>query len=260
MSNGGEILLAKQIDDFAFRTFRDVADCDYVSARLSHRAKLYAQFLWQAQQAIEKYLKCILLLNRIPAAHVKHDINKGLLAAKKLPFDVKTSNGPDAFLQYLNRFGPWRYLESSYFAKGLELQMLDKTVWEIRRFCQNLQVRDPQHHDRFLGLVSDKLSAISKSDDLPPQDFKLQGGRLEKIVDDRSNRARTALIWQNLFYGIRRRDRLANVDNSFHATNSPLWLHPELVDHLVPFVYLPNHVAAAYREQAREKARAPATK
>src|SRR5688572_4958760 len=55
------------LNNFAVRSFRDVADGDYIAARLSFRSQLIPQFLWQSLQAIEKYLKCILVLNRIKA-------------------------------------------------------------------------------------------------------------------------------------------------------------------------------------------------
>ena len=41
---------------------------------MAYRAQLAAQFLWASQQAIEKYLKCILFIRRIPAKSVKHDL------------------------------------------------------------------------------------------------------------------------------------------------------------------------------------------
>jgi hypothetical protein len=66
------------INDFATRSFRDVGDYDYISARMAYRARLYPQFLWSGLQTIEKYLKCILLLNRIPAKGVWHDLDAGL--------------------------------------------------------------------------------------------------------------------------------------------------------------------------------------
>ena len=76
----------RRINDFAIRAFRDVADRDYLAARLACRADLIPQFLWSAQQAIEKYLKCILLLNRIQAKNVRHDINEALKLLEKLTF------------------------------------------------------------------------------------------------------------------------------------------------------------------------------
>ncbi len=42
-------------------TFRDGADKDYISARLLFRNKLYQTGAWSSLQAVEKYLKCILL-------------------------------------------------------------------------------------------------------------------------------------------------------------------------------------------------------
>lgn len=57
--------LDRRINDFASRSFRDMADRDYIAARLACRAELMPQCLWSAQQAIEKYLKYILLVNRI---------------------------------------------------------------------------------------------------------------------------------------------------------------------------------------------------
>ena len=53
------------VNDFATRSFREIADGDYIAARMSFRALLVPQFLWQSLQAMEKYLKCILVLNPI---------------------------------------------------------------------------------------------------------------------------------------------------------------------------------------------------
>jgi hypothetical protein len=44
------------LDDFAFRSFRDEGDVDYIAARMAHRARLVTPFLWSSQQTIEKYL------------------------------------------------------------------------------------------------------------------------------------------------------------------------------------------------------------
>ena len=68
----------RKLNSWAFRSFRDVADGDYVAARIAHRAQLPVQFLWSSQQAIEKYLKCALFIRRIPARGVKHDLAPAL--------------------------------------------------------------------------------------------------------------------------------------------------------------------------------------
>jgi len=64
------------INNFATRSFRDTGDGDYIAARLAYRAQLIPQFLWSSLQAIEKYLKCVLVLNRIraPRSHNLADI------------------------------------------------------------------------------------------------------------------------------------------------------------------------------------------
>ncbi|MCZ6489671.1 MAG: hypothetical protein O7A06_03955, partial [Acidobacteria bacterium] len=67
------------LNDFAIRSFRDIGDADYIVARMACRARLVTQFLWASQQMIEKYLKCILLLHRIPATKVKHDLGAAIL-------------------------------------------------------------------------------------------------------------------------------------------------------------------------------------
>jgi hypothetical protein len=56
----------------ACRVFRDSADQDYVVARLSWKHSIYRQFAWSASQAIEKYVKCALLLNS-ESAKFQHD-------------------------------------------------------------------------------------------------------------------------------------------------------------------------------------------
>ena len=62
--------------DFIDRSFRDVADTDYVCARVCHRLDLKQQFLWASLQAIEKYLKAILLYNHRSAKRLGHDIEQ----------------------------------------------------------------------------------------------------------------------------------------------------------------------------------------
>ena len=63
------------LNTFASDVFRRQADFDYVAARANYKMQLRQQFLWSAQQSIEKYLKAILLFNgksaRYPAGSRK---------------------------------------------------------------------------------------------------------------------------------------------------------------------------------------------
>jgi integrase len=58
-------LLDAHLNNFAMQCFRDIADGDYIAARMAFRADLIPQALWASEQAIEKYLKAILLLRRV---------------------------------------------------------------------------------------------------------------------------------------------------------------------------------------------------
>ena len=51
------------LNTLATDVFRKQADYDYIAARANYRMCLRQQFLWSAHQAVEKYLKAILLFN-----------------------------------------------------------------------------------------------------------------------------------------------------------------------------------------------------
>ncbi len=57
---------------------RDLADKDYISARMSYRVDLTDQFLWSGLQALEKYLKATLLFNNLSTLKLSHHLDKAL--------------------------------------------------------------------------------------------------------------------------------------------------------------------------------------
>lgn len=78
------------INQFAIRCFCDTGDADYMAARLAMRARLAGPFLWSVTQAIEKYLTCILVLNRQTTVDLKHSIEAALNRVNKdLPFKIQ---------------------------------------------------------------------------------------------------------------------------------------------------------------------------
>ncbi|HEV2178036.1 MAG TPA: HEPN domain-containing protein [Terriglobia bacterium] len=226
------------LNDFAIRSFRDVADGDYIVARMAYRSGLAAQCLWASQQAIEKYLKCILFLNRIPAREVKHD-----LGAAMSRIENSGKVGPDLtkltqdFIRHLDTYGRFRYLETSYYLWAWHLPALDRAVWEVRRYCT----------------LSDGPRNVKLQGGLSPNKVRLPCGYLEKIIDDAKSPARGPLLWQNAFFGKRARKKVA-AGGSFHATNSPLSLHPEIVDEVLRYTYLPKGMKEAYRALLAERA------
>ncbi|WP_185973509.1 MULTISPECIES: HEPN domain-containing protein [unclassified Mesorhizobium] len=244
-----------ELDRFANRSFLEIADHDYVSARLSSRSRLPSQFLWQAQQALEKYFKFILLVHRIKAPKILHDLERALdLLDQQLPFALDLSNDTRDFVKFVNGVGRWRYLEGSIVLKGLELHQLDRAVWEIRRYCQRRLARTQSGPtaagDRDL-CMAELIAAASNR-----QAFSING-ELESIVSDHKHPARKALVWQNLCYGKRRRERLFNVPTPMFIKNAPLWLTPDIVDEVSQYVHIPADAKKAYRELIAVRAKAP---
>ena len=127
------------INDFAIRSFRDVADYDYIAARMAYRARLVPQFLWSSLQSLEKYLKCILLLNRIKSTKATHSLEVLLDRFKTHErFELRLRQPSRDFIKHLDTYGRFRYLETPFYLKGLEIMKLDMVVWDIRRYCRVL--------------------------------------------------------------------------------------------------------------------------
>ena len=235
-----------QLNSFASRCFRDVADRDYISARMCYKAGLISQFHWAALQAFEKYYKAILLYNRIKAKRVRHDLSLAQKHAAKAPFEIRLSPSSSKLLDHLNDCGRFRYLEISYFTHGPKLVELDRAVWELRRYCRVLNYMLPRPGKEPIPMLDLEIQRNEAAEKMPPQEFQITGGTLESIINKRSHPARAPLIWQNGFYGSSRRKRVT-VPTHFFAENSPLSLQPQLLDYVLEYVHIPRTVVDAYR-------------
>jgi HEPN domain-containing protein len=234
------------LNSFASRCFRDVADRDYISARMCYRAGLISQFHWAALQAFEKYFKAILLYNRIRAKDLRHDLARAREYSEKIPFKIRMSISSLKLLDHLNDYGRFRYLETSYFIYGPKLVELDKAVWELRRYCRVLDYRLPRKGKEPIPMLELELQRNEAAEKRSPQEFQIIGGALETIIKKRSNPARAPLIWQNAFFGNSRRNKV-RVPIHFYAENAPLSLVPQVLDHVLDYVYLPKEVVNAFR-------------
>jgi hypothetical protein len=227
-----------QLDNFAIRSFRDIADGDYISARMAFRARLLTQCLWASQQTIEKYLKCILLLNRIPANDIKHDLTEAQTRiADSRGVNLGLCTRSVTFIEHIDLCGRFRYQEISHYAFSDHLIDLNRLVWELRRFCIAADVppRGSLQHGKAVEII------------------RIPGGRLEKIIEGPTNETRKALLWQNAFFGRKSRKKI-RMERWMSATNAPLYLHPEILDEVLRYVYLPRDVINGYREHAKEVA------
>ena len=182
-----------RINDFARRSFRDVADQDYIAARLALRHQLIPQFIWASQQAIEKYLKAILLFNRSACKATNHALMPLLKQSKRISaLSWVPSKDLLQFVEYLDRHNPIRYLEGGYYARGKMLLDLDNAIWDIRRVCM-----PPECNPKTGRSEPIRPSSCDK--------FELLGGELEKIAADKNHPARLALTWKNSHSGSRAR-------------------------------------------------------
>lgn len=239
--------LDRSINSFATQSFRDQADRDYIAARLACRSELFPQFLWSSQQSIEKYLKAILLYNRIKAPKIGHDIAAAMSLTTKLPFAIDLSTRSKAFIKHIADCGEYRYIDIPYHVEGYLLVDLDLAVWELRRYCQVLNVFGKVLPPEEVTLLSRAQDELSRSSIEPRHKFCVHGGLLEKILDDRKHPSRPALIWQNAVYGVRKRSTV-RVKHHLHAQNPMLYLYPEMLDELLKFLFIPSRLAKGYKD------------
>ena len=225
----------RELNDFAIRSFRDVADADYIAARLAYRAQLPVQFLWASQQALEKYLKFILFLERIKTKKLGHELSPALKAIEDGGLALDLTKSTQRFIASIDRTGRFRYMEVSFVVWWHWIIALDRAVWELRRFCTSSPA------PRNLRLVDGEVA---------PR-YRLKEGYLEKVLDARQNPAREHLLWHNGFLG--RSRKKVTVRGSFIAVNAPLFNHPELVDQLAGLAFLPAELAKAYRKMAADR-------
>ncbi|MEQ1795856.1 MAG: hypothetical protein ABL970_16870 [Nitrospira sp.] len=241
------------LDDFALRCFRDTADADYLMARAAFRYQLAPQALWASMQVVEKYLKCILLLNRVEGAKVGHSLSKGLkvlVDSKKI--DLNLSSASQEFIDHIDRFGECRYLEISVVTYGRQIVDLDRVVWELRRFCAPEEYGQVGDRGSAAGSKKVRLHELLLREGAIPERYLLRNGFLEKIIDDDKHPGRAMLVWQNGFLGKRLR-RSVRHRGGFDAVNSPLFNHPDIIQEVRKYVHVPKDLVQAYEKLQSEK-------
>ncbi len=234
------------IDDFAIRCFRNSADQDYLLARMAFRHDLPQQALWSSLQAIEKYLKCILLLRRIDGRSIHHSLDEALATLARADVPLNLTRASKEFIAHVDRFGECRYLEISVIVFGGQVVDLDRVVWELRRYCTPDGYGYIEKKERGSRLRRILMQDIVLLEGQIPQKYRLAHGVLEKIIDNGKHPARQALLWQNGFFGRRNRRRVRH-RGGFRAVNSPLFNHPEILGKLERYVHLPKKLKEAYK-------------
>lgn len=240
-----------KINQFAIRCFRDTGDADYIAARLSMRARLAIPFLWSAEQAIEKYLKCILMLNRQKTNDLSHDIDAALRRINEnLPFSIVLGKDEQEVFDHIAQCYGDRYLTISLSLDDIELIMLDRLVWHLRQYCRPLDVRHYADSPSKQVLL-ERVNEIEVGLGGPRKRGYIQGAFLEKVLEDKKHPAHDALVWKNLNYCLSNRKSILFPDN-WQAINAPIWLNPELADEAAKWMKIPKPVLEAARKLAKQ--------
>ncbi len=224
-------------------SFRDMADKDYIAARIAYRYGLEYPFLWLALQAIEKYLKAILLYNGRSIKNIKKSGHSILDAFDKvyeisdIPFNFPKNIRP--FIEYLDEQGTNRYFEYPYYTFGKELLFLDRTVWHIRRYCFYLRGTLHNPGGEPIDLFPLNLKKFQHPNTLKyPNRFRIPGsGFLEEVLGKRTE-IRQQLVWKNFYYGTYRKNVIKDYRLRRVAGNPTHFRHPDIfpeLDKIVKF-------------------------
>lgn len=233
--------------DFIRRSFRDVADKDYIAARILYRSDLAPQFLWAALQAVEKYIKAILLYNRVSTKGLSHDVKAGLARLGEIrDISFHIPREVSDFVSYLSEEGPNRYFEFPAVTHGDELLLLDRTVWHLRRYCSWLRGTITVH-GRKVDLFPLELKRIQAAADYGAHRFKIIGGYLEDVLGRRGSPLREHLVWKNFYYGAKKKHVIKNFTKHVSFSKPAHYLDPTIFGELASLVDFSKPVRAIFR-------------
>ena len=167
---------------------------------MAFRFEFYVQYIWSSQQAIEKYLKAILLYNaqRPPLTHSLEGLLKRVRAVKSIQFSITPKS--EAFVEDISGLNPVkiRYLSNGFHVEMTDLALLDQAIWELRMYCELLN-----YSTRDAGKVTSRLKANVqriKNGKIGSKAYPLLGGELERIFAS-TTEVRDHLVWNNKYFG-----------------------------------------------------------
>ena len=234
-----------RLNHLAIRCFKDIADQDYIHARLAHHHKLSTQFLWSSLHCLEKYVKSILLQNKIDGRKIRHEITPAIYKFEcYTECSLNLSEDVINFIKRLEERARFRYLETGNTFFDTDILLLDKSVHQIRRYCQQFSFNKNERKLQVmeLGLLLDqeyKIRDVTK--------IELAGGVLEEIIQKKKHPSRQPLIYQNAFFRGRKRNKIS-IQKGFNAFNSPFQNDPSLVDLANQYIFIPKEIMHAYKK------------
>ena len=228
---------------------RDQADRDYITARQIYGLGFADQFMWQAQQCLEKYLKSAILYNwalpheggtlpsplgarkrksdgRMGYGHDLPRLLADLIAIQPWQPDIPTAT--TKHIEHFHRMGLNRYSDQHVYRFGDELLKLDESVWHVRRWCayhmltKMKNMPDTLTEQRWIEVQRESVMRLSAGDK------QHIGGKLESILDERRRRgtwtkwqARAALVRWNQWFFAKRPSRY--IPPRMGSSSVPVW-------------------------------------
>ena len=132
----------------------------------------------------------------------------------------------------------------SNVSKGSDIVLLDKSVHEIRRYCQQFSFDKEERKSQILDLGNKNSENEIKS----IQRIRLNGGVLERILNNKEHPARKALIYQNAFFSTRKRSTIS-IRQNITAYNSVFFENPELFKLAKDYIRIEGEVCKAYSNE-----------
>ena len=217
----------------AWRLFRDAADDDYLISRWCAFVNLNYQHYWHAQQSIEKYLKCHLILNDLAVKSFGHDISKlwdraVLTCGDLLPLilcppryvpgktlGMRSRFEPaEKFIARINQAGSpdQRYRYFSNTTDNYDLHKLDELVFFLRRICFPLNMPYGQTNKSFREIL------LSDRQLQPHQKFSFESEVRKNGFEERNKylRRRNFAFFEDAAL------EEGKVSSSWSMTNSPI--------------------------------------
>lgn len=212
---------------------RDIADDDYIDARTLYRNGRYRGFIYHSVQAVEKYLKCILLYIavKVPRTHDLEVLYEEVAKNSSIELTEKSL----AFLKEINGLEEAvRYDHVPYYYRYELLHELDYFVRDIRPYCKGRCVPDKIFDE---GKQEGFLNLRSGHEFSGPRIFI--DGKLEKLIKskkEKEKQSRASLIWNNPWFYKVKRNHFKRMVGSYSRNLSPLT--PKGPNSLKYFYYL----------------------
>lgn len=188
----------------ATECFRNVADREYISSRMSFRIGLVEPHLWSAIKALEKYLRAILIYNGRHKRTLSHNLLHILREVEGIKaIQFRAGDREREFMARLSSFCDGRGVTRKDYKLPATPLELDHTVWSVRRYCMYLRGFKMTREGEHIDLLDVNLKNIRSEYYLEhPFEFKINGGFLEQVLEkDPSDQLRKSLVWKNQHYG-----------------------------------------------------------